>query len=89
MREERHNRGKLRKRRAVGENVGAAEVAMGKRGYEDTEGGRCRKYLRAEVDVEEEEGLWEIDSRYGEYLYETWMWGSMRESRFAFPDVVM
>ena len=53
------------------EDVGAAEVAVGKRGCEDTEGEGCRKYRKAEVDVEEEEGLWEVDSRYGEYLYET------------------
>ena len=46
-------------------NVGAAEVAVGKRGYEDTEEGRCPKYRRAAVDVEEEEGLWEIDPDMG------------------------
>ena len=62
---------------------------MGKRGCEDAEGEGCRKYRKVEVNVEEEEGLWEVDSRYEEYLYETWMWGSMREGRFAFPDVAM
>ena len=33
--------------------------------------------------------MFEIDSRYGEYLYEKWMWGSMRENRFAFLGVSM
>ena len=33
--------------------------------------------------------MYDIDGRYGEYLYDKWMWGSMRENRFAFPSVSM
>ena len=70
-------------------DVRATEVGMAKRGYGGEEEGRVRKRSKMEVGIEEEEGLWEIDSRYREYLYETWMWGSMQECRFAFPDVLM
>ena len=33
--------------------------------------------------------MFEIDWRYGDYLYEKWMWGSMEDNRFAFPTVSM
>ena len=71
-------------------NVETAWPIGRKREYEEEED-VVGKWLKKEVGVveEEEEGVWDIDSRYGEYLYETWMWGSMRESRFAFPDVSM
>ena len=43
-----------------------------KRGYEGEEEEENRKRLRKEAVVEDEE-VFEIDSRYGEYLYEKWM----------------
>ena len=33
--------------------------------------------------------MFEIDWRYGDYLYEKWMWESMEDNRFAFPTVSM
>ena len=47
------------------------------------------KRLRKNVDVGEEEEVYDIDGRYGEYLYDKWIWRSMRENRFAFPSVAM
>ena len=51
-------------------------------------GGELRWKRRKMVDEEEEEAS-ELDWRYGEYLYDKWMWASMEERRFAFPDVSM
>ena len=59
-----------------------------KRGCEGGEEEENRKRSKREVVVEGEEAF-EIESRYGEYLYEKWMWGSMRENRFAFSSVSM
>ena len=69
------------------ENEGALRVIVGKRGPRDEE--RCSQPKRSkiEVSVVKEEGVFEIDWRYGEYLYERWIWGSMEDNRFAFPTV--
>ena len=60
-----------------------------KRGCEEGGEEESRKRSKRDVIVVEEEEVLEIDARYGEYLYENWMWGSMRENRFAFPSVSM
>ena len=62
---------------------------MGKRGPVDEEESLPQKRSRIEVGINEEEGVFEIDWRYGEYLYEKWMWGSMEDNRFVFPTVSM
>ena len=60
---------------------------VGKRRCE-TEGSDIhRKRPKKELVGAEEERSYDIDSRYGEYLYERWMWGSMQENRFAFWDI--
>ena len=61
----------------------------GKRNYEGEENDGDQKRSKTERVDAEEEGTYDIDSRYGEYLYERWMWGSMEENRFAFWDVAM
>ena len=73
----------------VCENEGAMRVGMSKRGPGDEERGSPPKRPKIEVGVVEEEGVFEIDWRYGEYLYERWMWGSMEDNRFSFPTVSM
>ena len=60
-----------------------------KRECEEKGNGVIEKRLKKDVDVEEEEEVYDIDGRYGEYLYDKWMWESMRENRFAFPSVSM
>ena len=69
-------------------NVETAWPIGRKREYvkeEDVVGKRIKK----EVGVVDEEEVYDVDGRYGEYLYDEWIWGSMRENRFAFPDVSM
>ena len=61
----------------------------GKRNYEGEENDGDQKRSKKKLVDAEEEGTYDIDSRYGEYLYERWMWGSMQENRFGFWDVSM
>ena len=77
-------KGVIREETAVGmERVGS------KRNYEGEGNDGDQKRAKKELVNAEEEGTYDIDSRYGEYLYERWMWGSMEENRFAFWDVAM
>ena len=68
---------------------GALRVIVGKRRSGDEEKSSQPKRSKIEISVVEEEGVFEIDWRYGDYLYEKWMWGSMEDNRFAFPTVSM
>ena len=71
------------------ENVEMSWPLGRKRECEEEGNGVIEKRLKKDVDVEEEEEVYDIDGRYGEYLYDKWMWESMRENRFAFPSVSM
>ena len=68
--------------RGVGDGNGAEEEGC-------KEVRRELEWKRRKVIDEEEEGVNELDWRYGEYLYEKWMWASMEEGRFVFADVSM
>ena len=71
------------------ENVEMAWPLGRKRECKEEGNGVIEKRLKKDVDVEEEEEVYDIDGRYGEYLYNKWIWESMRENRFAFPSVSM
>ena len=62
------------------ENEDVTEIVRrveGKREYEtERDEVNPKRSKRESVDVEEE-GSYDIDAQYGEYLYERWMWGSM------------
>ena len=73
----------------VERNVEAAWPPREKRECDKEGDAVVAKRLKKEGDVEEEEVVYDIDGRYGEYLYERWMWGSMQENRFSFWDVSM
>ena len=84
------------KREAVKE--GSQSKLESERGVDDGGGAEEEEYDRVERELgskrrrvvdEEEEEIDERDWRYAEYLYEKWMWASMEERRFAFPDVSM
>ena len=73
----------------VYEDEGAMSVGVSKRGAGDDEDSSSPKRPKIELGIVEEEGVFEIDWRYGEYLYERWMWGSMEGNRFSFLTVSM
>ena len=87
--EEGTQRGGIKETSSGCEGKRAAGVIVGKRGPGDEEEGRQQKRSRVEVGIVEEEGVFEIDWRYEDYLYEKWMWESMEDNRFAFPTVAM
>ena len=70
-------------------NVETVWPHRGKRECEKEKDDVVGKRLKQEVDVVEEEDVYDIDGQYGKYLYDEWMWGSMRENRFAFLSVSM
>ena len=75
---------------SIKENVETTWPHQRKRECEREEDDGFEKRLKKDVDVdEEEEEVYDVDWRYGEYLYDNWMWGSMRDNRFAFPSVSM
>ena len=51
--------------------------------------GRCDSVQSEGGGLIDEEEPGEVDPRYEEYLYDEWIWGSVRENRYAFPDVSM
>ena len=61
-------------------------IKRGCEGIGENRRGKRVKSNNGDVGEKEEE---ELDPRYGEYLYEEWMWSAMRENRFSFPDVEM
>ena len=80
--------GVLEARREERNGMSSSDIVI-KGGGENIRGERREKRMKSDKSDGKEKEEEEIDSRYGEYLYEEWMWGAMREHRFSFPDVGM